>query len=235
MTMKATIRLSTQAPVSVGDLVADIAAEQIERAVREIDVAHQAEDQREPARHQEIEAAERDAVEQRVEEHALAPEHLLEVRRPDREDQVEQERDREDQATSAQAGWRSMKRLMAPPADAAVGSRIEFGMAARAWPWRWHSFPQSGPVGRGSDNACGAAAACSCSAKSAGLASGKSAQRLAAPMAKGQRRDAAPRRTRCRNGERQYFVLHSGLVRLGRPIFCEGRLVETERLAARSE
>ena len=37
------------------DLVAEIAAEQVERAVRQIDVAHQPEDQREAARHQEVE------------------------------------------------------------------------------------------------------------------------------------------------------------------------------------
>ena len=92
-TTKVAIRLKTQLPVQLRDLVADIAAEQIERAVREVDVAHQAEDQREAARHQEIEAAERDAVEQRAEEDALAAEHLLELRRPDREDQEQQDRD----------------------------------------------------------------------------------------------------------------------------------------------
>ena len=72
------------------DLVADIAAEQIERAVREIDVAHQAEDEREPAGDHEIEAAERDPVQQRVEEHALAAEQLLELGRPYCENQVKQ-------------------------------------------------------------------------------------------------------------------------------------------------
>ena len=49
-----------------GDLVPDVAPEQVERSVREIDVAHQAEDQREPAGHEEVEAAEGDAVEQGV-------------------------------------------------------------------------------------------------------------------------------------------------------------------------
>ena len=44
-------------------LVADIAAEQIERAVRQIDVAHEPEDQREAAGDEEIKAAEGDAVE----------------------------------------------------------------------------------------------------------------------------------------------------------------------------
>ena len=45
------------------ELVADIAAEQIERAVREVDVLHQAEDQGEAAGDEEIERAEGDAVE----------------------------------------------------------------------------------------------------------------------------------------------------------------------------
>ena len=39
----------------VAELVADVAAEQVERAVGKVDVAHQAEDQREAARDQEIE------------------------------------------------------------------------------------------------------------------------------------------------------------------------------------
>ena len=79
------------------DGVTDIAAEQIERAMRQIDVAHQAEDQREAARHQEIKAAERDAVEDGVEENPLPADRLLEARRPDRKDQPQQHRDRDDQ------------------------------------------------------------------------------------------------------------------------------------------
>ena len=54
------------------DLVTDIAAQQIKRAVRKIDVAHQAEDEREPARDHEVEAAERDPIQERIEENALA-------------------------------------------------------------------------------------------------------------------------------------------------------------------
>ena len=41
----------------------DVAAEEEERAVRHVDDAHEAEDQREPARHDEVEAGGRDAVE----------------------------------------------------------------------------------------------------------------------------------------------------------------------------
>ena len=59
--------------------VADIAAEQIKRAVREIDVAHQPEDQGEAARHQKIQPAERDAVEHRAEEHLLPAEGVLQA------------------------------------------------------------------------------------------------------------------------------------------------------------
>jgi hypothetical protein len=75
------------------DAVADIAAEQIKRAVREIDVAHQAEDEREAARHQKIEAAERDTIEDRVEEDLLPADRLFQPRRPDRKDQPKQQRD----------------------------------------------------------------------------------------------------------------------------------------------
>ena len=92
-TTKVAISANTQLPVALRDLVAEIAAEQIERAVRQIDVAHQPEDQREAARDEEIEAAERDAVEQCAEENALAAEHLLELGRPDRENQKQQDRD----------------------------------------------------------------------------------------------------------------------------------------------
>ena len=74
-TMNATTKLKSHEPVASTRHVAEIAAEQIDRAVREIDVAHQAEDQGEAARHQEIEAAERDAVEGRVEEHLLLAEN----------------------------------------------------------------------------------------------------------------------------------------------------------------
>ena len=79
------------------DLEADIAAEQIERAVRKIDIAHQAENEREPARDHEIEAAERDPVEQGVEEHALAAEQFFELGRPDRENQEQQHADQDEE------------------------------------------------------------------------------------------------------------------------------------------
>ena len=77
------------------DRIADIAAEQIKRAVREIDVAHQPEDQGEAARHQEIQAAERDAVENGAEEHLLPAEGVLQTRRPGRKDQPQHCRDRD--------------------------------------------------------------------------------------------------------------------------------------------
>jgi hypothetical protein len=44
------------------DRIADIAAEQVIRAVRHVDDAHQAEGQREPAREQEQQRRQRDAV-----------------------------------------------------------------------------------------------------------------------------------------------------------------------------
>ena len=52
-----------------------------------------------PARHEEIERAERDAAEERVEEDVLAAQHFLEPFRPRREDEPEEHRDedRDDQ------------------------------------------------------------------------------------------------------------------------------------------
>ena len=78
------------APGRFRHLVADVAAEQIHRAVREIDVAHQAEDQREAARHQEIQAAEGNAVKQGVDECLLAADGADQPVRPDREDHPQQ-------------------------------------------------------------------------------------------------------------------------------------------------
>ena len=65
---------------ALGDEEPDVAAEQVQRAVREIDVAHQPEHQREPARDDEVQRAERQAVEQRDEEQPLVVGD-----RPDRE------------------------------------------------------------------------------------------------------------------------------------------------------
>src|ERR1700730_12956605 len=62
--------------------------------MRQIDVAHQAEDQGKAARHQEINPAERNAVEDRVEKDPLAADGSLEPGRRDRKDQPQQDRDR---------------------------------------------------------------------------------------------------------------------------------------------
>jgi hypothetical protein len=80
-------------PGRLRDLEAEIAAQQIERAVREVHVAHQPEDQREAGGDEEIERAERDPPEDRVEEDALAAEGLLEPLRPGGEHQPEDHRD----------------------------------------------------------------------------------------------------------------------------------------------
>ena len=50
------------APAGLGDLVADVGAKQVHGAVRQVDVAHQAEHQGEAAGHQEVEAAQGDPV-----------------------------------------------------------------------------------------------------------------------------------------------------------------------------
>ena len=84
--------------------VAEIAAEQIDRAMREIDVAHQAEDQREPAGDEEIEPAERDPVEDRVEKKLLLAEDRLEARRPWCEDEPDQARPQRSAMMSDQTG-----------------------------------------------------------------------------------------------------------------------------------
>ena len=89
-TTKAAMKLEVSRNRCGRDGVADIAAEQVERAVREIDVAHQPEDQGEAAGHQEIQAAERDAVKNGVEEHALLAEGVLQPRRPVGENQPHQ-------------------------------------------------------------------------------------------------------------------------------------------------
>ena len=72
-------------------LVAHIAAEQIERAVGEVDVAHQPEDQGEAGGDQKVQSAERDSVEQRVDEQPLFAEHVLKARRPGREHEPQKE------------------------------------------------------------------------------------------------------------------------------------------------
>ena len=60
---KTTTKAPSQEPVTLGELVADIAAEQVERAMREVHVLHQAEDEREAGGDEKIERAEGDAVE----------------------------------------------------------------------------------------------------------------------------------------------------------------------------
>ena len=62
--------------------IAEIAAQQVDRAMREIDVSHQAENEGEPACNEEIKTTERDPVEGGVEEELLPAEHRLEARRP---------------------------------------------------------------------------------------------------------------------------------------------------------
>jgi hypothetical protein len=73
-----------------GHHIADIAAEQVERAVREVDVAHQAEDQGEARGHKEIERAQRQPAENGVGEDALAAQHLFHARAPRCEEQPQQ-------------------------------------------------------------------------------------------------------------------------------------------------
>ena len=108
-------------------LVAHIAAEQIERAVREVDVAHQAEDQREAGGDEKIEAPESDAVEERVDEKTLLAEHVLEARRPGRQDEPERKDD-------GNGNDQRRQRVAADPAGhsvAAAGATHRFLIAKR--------------------------------------------------------------------------------------------------------
>ena len=68
----------------LGHLITDIGAQQIHGPVCEIHVAHQTEDQRETAGHQEIEAGEGDAIEQCDYEDFLTTEGVDKPDRPDR-------------------------------------------------------------------------------------------------------------------------------------------------------
>ena len=74
----------------VGDEIADISAKKIKRSMREIDVAHKTEDQRESACHEKIESAQRDPVEQRVEENFLFADQVDEPWRPDQKGKQQQ-------------------------------------------------------------------------------------------------------------------------------------------------
>ena len=66
--------------------------------MREIDVAHQSEDQRESAGDEKIQPAQGNAVEQRVEKDPLPADEVLQLLRPGRKDQPErQHRDDQDQ------------------------------------------------------------------------------------------------------------------------------------------
>ena len=75
----------------------DVAAEQEERAVRHVDDAHQAEDEREAARDDEVEARGRDAVEHRDDEVLRVVDRRAEARRelPGRRREEEHPEDRE--------------------------------------------------------------------------------------------------------------------------------------------
>jgi|SRR5271166_209879 len=71
-----------QFPLHLRDVVADVRAEQIERLMRKIDVAHEAKDKREAARDEEIEAGKRDPVQNRADERLLAVEQPVKPVRP---------------------------------------------------------------------------------------------------------------------------------------------------------
>ena len=75
-------------------VVADIGAEQVERAVRQIDVAHEAEDERESAGDKKVEARQSHAVEHRADESFLAVEQPVEPVGPDPEHHPENDRGR---------------------------------------------------------------------------------------------------------------------------------------------
>ena len=83
--------------------------------MREIDVAHQAEDQREAAGDEEIEAAQRDPVERGVEKQLLLAEHRLEARAARRRRSARSRRRSATRMMSDQTGWRPMNGSCAAP------------------------------------------------------------------------------------------------------------------------
>ena len=78
-------RGDAEEPVSAPgrDVVANVGAEQEQRAVRKIDVAHQAENESEATRNEEIQARERDAVQDSADKRLLSAEQPVEPVRPD--------------------------------------------------------------------------------------------------------------------------------------------------------
>jgi len=84
----------------VGDDEAEVSAEEIERAMRQVDVAHQTEDQREPAGDEEIEPAEGDPVEEGVEKDLFLADQIDQPGRPEGEYHPQQHRndDQDDRA-----------------------------------------------------------------------------------------------------------------------------------------
>ena len=190
----------------------------------EIDVPHQPEDQREPARDEEVEAAEGDAVEDRVEEDVLAPERLLEARarargrgRGGTRARGSRRASRRD-AVRRSGSWRRPAGLRAPSDRASSrNGREQRGHGAGIPPLK------VGPVGpdptlRWSRGASGRVIML-CKERPPGKrenAAGPPGLRPSAD-AKGQRRGAAPRKIPAERAS--VLVLHSGLVRLGSPIF----------------
>ena len=78
----------------VRDVITDVGAQQIERAVRQIDVAHQSEDKREAAGDEKVEAGERNAVKHGADKGFLAVEKPFQPLRPDAEHHPEEDRGR---------------------------------------------------------------------------------------------------------------------------------------------
>jgi hypothetical protein len=86
------------------DAQRDVAAEQEERAVRHVDDAHQAEDQREPARDDEVQRRRGEPVEQRDQEVLRVVDRRTEARaRRDEQDPDDRERDEREQQPFAHA------------------------------------------------------------------------------------------------------------------------------------
>src|SRR3546814_20383701 len=84
---------SSDLPVAgrLGRLVADIAAQQVHRAMRQVHVAHQAEHQGEAACDKEIEPSQGEAVQEGVHEGLLAADGVLQPFRPEGEDEPEED------------------------------------------------------------------------------------------------------------------------------------------------
>src|SRR5262245_28646762 len=118
---------------------AEVAAQQVQRAVREVDVAHEPEHEREAAGHDEVERGQREAVEQRDDEQARVV-----VERPPREG--EDRHPDQQRPHHAPQPRHAMKRLRAERISGALANSPSFMMASSFdLSWRMEMLASGSP------------------------------------------------------------------------------------------